>query len=179
MNAPFDIKDAQQLLPLANILKLMAQAGADSWAVYPLELPDVVDPLQEFAERTGLVAQMGQDAVQAAIAEPFARCHQQEKIEGEDEGEYLSDAFARWEMADPRDRWRWTGEAPPLVPAAEPEPEKPRKPYETPEVTEHAFWFLVLQGDANRLAEWLRDRPRDVDHLQKLLKAKLCTADQR
>jgi hypothetical protein len=73
MNAPLKVTYAQRLLPVADLLKILAESGAASWALFPLELPDVVDPLQDFANRTGLVATLGPDAIQAIIAEPFAR----------------------------------------------------------------------------------------------------------
>ncbi len=52
-------------------LQLLARAHAEVWLVYGTELRDLVDILQAFAEQTGLVAAIGQDAVQQIIAEPF------------------------------------------------------------------------------------------------------------
>ncbi len=73
MNAPAKITDPRPLVSLTGILKILAESGAASWSLFPLELPDVIDPLQDFAERTGLVTTVGADAVQAIIAAPFAR----------------------------------------------------------------------------------------------------------
>ncbi len=73
MNAPahFDTI-ARPLLPVVDILKILAESGAASWALFPLELADVIDPLQGFAEQTSLVHAIGQDAVQEILANAFA-----------------------------------------------------------------------------------------------------------
>src|SRR5262249_31484503 len=63
MNAPVKVVTARPLPPLVDILKILAESGAASWELFPLDLPDVVDPLQYFAERTGLVATLGEDNV--------------------------------------------------------------------------------------------------------------------
>jgi hypothetical protein len=60
-------------ISLPELLRLMAASAASSWEIYPLNLAEIVDPLQEFAQGTGLVAAIGQDAVQSIIAAPFAR----------------------------------------------------------------------------------------------------------
>jgi hypothetical protein len=73
MNAPSRIANAQLALPVVDILKILAESGASSWSLHPLELADVVDCLQWFAEQTGLVAALGQDRVQQLISAPFAR----------------------------------------------------------------------------------------------------------
>ena len=73
MTAPIRIPTAVPLGRLANVLKILAESGAGSWELFPLELSDVVVPLQAFAERTGLVQAIGQDMVQAIIADPFAK----------------------------------------------------------------------------------------------------------
>jgi hypothetical protein len=91
MNAPVNIVGARpqvlgvptpELVPVVDILGILAQSGAASWQLYrtprtpgtcQLELPDVVDPLWDFAQQTGLVATLGRDTVQEIIAGPFAR----------------------------------------------------------------------------------------------------------
>ena len=73
MNTPVKIAAARQLKAVADILTILAESGAASWALNPLELPDVVDPLQEFAQRAGLVSALGQNVVQSTIAAPFAK----------------------------------------------------------------------------------------------------------
>jgi hypothetical protein len=54
------------------LLQLLAQSHAEAWVVYGTDLCELVDVLQEYAEQTGVVAAIGQDAVQAIIAAPFA-----------------------------------------------------------------------------------------------------------
>lgn len=49
-----------------------AEARAVLWAAGEIDLQEAVDKLQRDAERTGLVAAIGQDEVQAIIAEAFA-----------------------------------------------------------------------------------------------------------
>src|SRR3984893_15426030 len=79
----------------------------------------------------------------------------------------------RWELADPRDRWKHTGEPPPTervrnsdigarsAPAS--------RPHRTPQATIDAFWYVVSLKDPDRLSAWLRDHPRDTARLLKLL----------
>jgi hypothetical protein len=50
-----------------------AEARALLWQVSEFELHTAVDVLQAAAERDGLVDQIGQDKVQAVIAEAFAK----------------------------------------------------------------------------------------------------------
>ena len=81
-----------------------------------------------------------------------------------------------WEMSDPRDAWRHTGEAAPpetvrnsdlganLAPAS--------RPYRTPQSTVDAFFCVVRQDDAEQLRAWLRNHPRDAAFLLKLWKDK-------
>jgi hypothetical protein len=73
MNAPLKINSATRLIPAIDVLKIRAQTRAELWWEYQIELHEAVDELQAYAERAGLLAQIGQDAVQAIIAEPFAR----------------------------------------------------------------------------------------------------------
>lgn len=87
-----------------------------------------------------------------------------------------NDLLVQWELADPRDAWRHTGEAPPSVefrngPIEGPSPARP-KSYETPASTEQAFWIVVRQNDPARLKQWLADRPEDTPHLRTLLEKK-------
>jgi hypothetical protein len=81
----------------------------------------------------------------------------------------------RWEMDDPRDRWKWTGEAPPPANVRNSDisakPVKPPK-YATPEATINAFWFVVRLADPERLAAWLDDHPKDEFFLLKVLERK-------
>jgi hypothetical protein len=85
------------------------------------------------------------------------------------------DILTRWELADPRDSWRHTGEPPPSasvrnsdISPATPAPAH----YRTPQATRDAFWFVVNLCDPGRLKTWLHDHPRDARHLLKLLESK-------
>jgi hypothetical protein len=56
----------------AEVLEARAQARAYLWSTGDIPgLLDAVDPLQEFAERSGLVDCIGQDHVQQIIAGAF------------------------------------------------------------------------------------------------------------
>ena len=44
---------------------------------------------------------------------------------------------------------------------------KPR-PYQTPQSTIDAFWYLVRLNDPARLKAWLQDRPQDRQTLRNL-----------
>jgi hypothetical protein len=56
----------------SRILRRLAESSAEAWLVYGTDLVDLVDVLQEYAVDIGLVAAIGQDAVQEIIAAPFA-----------------------------------------------------------------------------------------------------------
>jgi hypothetical protein len=74
----------------------------------------------------------------------------------------------KWEMDDPRDRWRHTGE--PRPEAAAGVPSKP--PYRTAQSTIDAFWYAAGLNDADCLSHWLAQHPLDVTALRKLWEAK-------
>jgi hypothetical protein len=76
------------------------------------------------------------------------------------------DLVRQWELADPRDRWKHTGEPPPPeigIPVSTTRPS-----YRTPQSTIDAFWYVVRLEDADHLKRWLAQHPRDVVTLQKL-----------
>jgi hypothetical protein len=80
-----------------------------------------------------------------------------------------AELIEQWELADPRDRWRLTGEQPPrkvetAFTAAQ--------PYRTPQATIDAFWYVASLNHADHLKRWLAEHPRDVMALQKLWEAK-------
>jgi hypothetical protein len=87
-----------------------------------------------------------------------------------------ADMVRQWEMADPRDRWRHTGETPPpesvrnsdILPRV---PDKPQ-PYRTPQATRDAFWHVVGLADPEKFKAWLADHPKDARFLIKLLEGK-------
>jgi hypothetical protein len=169
MNAPLTEVDVRPLAPLVDILRLMAESAAGSWELFgpELDLTEVVDPLQEFAERTGLVAAIGQDAVQEIIVGPF------DSVRGLIAGQSAVDNYAaqlvrQWEMADPRDAWRHTGE-----PRPEPDGNQlvPERIYRTPQSTIDAFRYVVALDDLERLKTWLADHPLDAPFLLALLES--------
>src|SRR5215467_9367234 len=59
---------------LRDVLRIRAEARALQWAISEFEnLPEAVDLLQTFALEFGLIAEIGQDAVQQMIGDAFAR----------------------------------------------------------------------------------------------------------
>jgi hypothetical protein len=80
-----------------------------------------------------------------------------------------ADLVQQWEFADPRDRWRHTGEAPP-----KPKTGSDKEPvfYRTPESTVAAFWYVVGECKPERLKAWLANHPQDRPYLLKLLEGK-------
>ena len=80
-----------------------------------------------------------------------------------------ADLVRQWELADPRDRWRHTGEPKPKasdIPTDEP------KPYRTAASTIDAFWYVVGLRDPEPFKAWLADHPQDAPFLLKLLEGK-------
>jgi hypothetical protein len=61
------------LVPPLTVLEMRAESRAYLWWKYQIEIHEAVDPLQEFAERSGLVTSHGQDFVQRIISAPFTR----------------------------------------------------------------------------------------------------------
>jgi hypothetical protein len=78
------------------------------------------------------------------------------------------DLVTQWELDDPRDRWKHTGELPP--PRVE-EPPKV-KPYRTPQATIDAFFGWVIRQDEAAQARWLAEHPKDAPYIRKLLEEK-------
>jgi hypothetical protein len=136
------------MVPLVDLLRLMAESAAGSCELFGLEPPDVVDPLNEFSQQTGLVAAIGQDAVQAIIEAPFA---------------WLAGALD-YEAAAAADY------------APQPVPKPAPRPYRTPQTVVDAFFYVVRNHDADYLARWLIEHPLDASHLKKLWEAKCSTA---
>jgi hypothetical protein len=85
-----------------------------------------------------------------------------------------ADLVRQWELADPRNRWRHTGEPPPSAGSGEDTSKlrAPMQPSRTPQSTIDAFWYVAGLGDVDHLARWLAQHPRDVVVLQKLWEAK-------
>ena len=180
MNARPEILSGAALTHAVDVLQIRAEVRAYLEYEYQFEhLADAVDPLQEYAESSGLVAAIGQDAVQGIIAAPFERFRARAAAEIEAEElatfepeptdlplDYAAQIVRQWEMSDPRDAWRHTGEAPPK---AIPVPAAIGQLYRTPQPTIDAFWYVVRQDDVARLDTWLADHPKDAAFLLKLL----------
>jgi hypothetical protein len=89
------------------------------------------------------------------------------------------DIVTCWELADPRDAWRHTGEAPPpenfrnsdIQGAAGKPPQ-----YRTPQSVVDAFWYVVQTQDPASIGAWLADHPSDKTYLRKILEQKCLTA---
>jgi hypothetical protein len=88
---------------------------------------------------------------------------------------YAADLVRQLELDDLRDKWRHTGEAPPLTGFRNSDlsarPERPRH-YRTPQASVDAFLWITAQDDPDYLAEWLKDHPRDAAYLLKIWKAR-------
>lgn len=70
---PPNVRQAHRLADPLDVLEARAWARAYLWAHGDLEdLLDAVDPLQAYAERSGLIDRLGQDHVQHLIAAAFA-----------------------------------------------------------------------------------------------------------
>ncbi|SHH16788.1 hypothetical protein [Bradyrhizobium erythrophlei] len=81
------------------------------------------------------------------------------------------DIVAQWELADPRDAWRHTGEVPPAADVRNSDiSARPAKApqYRTPQSTVDAF-RLVAGRDVAHLRAWLGNRPKDAPYLLSLL----------
>ena len=133
-----------------------------------------VDNLQWLAERWGLVDALGQDEVQAIMCSAFASADMSAAQE-----RTVADIVRGLELADPRDRWRHNGDAPPL-PEVRSGPLQPAPPtarlYRTPQATIDAFWCVARIGDPDYLARWLAQHPRDAQNLHRLWEAKCLIA---
>jgi hypothetical protein len=144
---------------------------------------EAVDEWQAFAKHTGLIDAIGQDAVQDIMGEAIAAASLVPELEINSDLEFNSDEIEieialrtadlvrDWELADPRDRWRHTGEASPI---AQPAPAPRRQPYAPPQATVDAFMTIVALDDVPRLKAWLDDHRRDAPILLKHLESKLC-----
>jgi hypothetical protein len=89
------------------------------------------------------------------------------------------DIVTSWQLADLRDAWRHTGEAPPPASVRNSDITAPAivpKQYRPPEATQQAFWYVASLDNPERLAAWLLDHPRDATYLRKLLEQKCSSA---
>jgi hypothetical protein len=139
---------------------------------------EVVDEMQAVAERSGLIDAIGQDAVQDIMGEAIAAASLVPNLAEPDfadeiEAEIMlraADLVRQWELDDPRDRWRHTGERRPIIRA---EPAR-RQPYTPPGSTVDAFWHVQRNESPDYLARWLANHPADAPALYKIWKASRC-----
>lgn len=144
-----------------------------------LQVWEAVDELQAVAWSSGLVAELGQDAVQRIMGEAIAAASLVPELDADElaeacEAEIMlraADLVQQWELADPRDRWRHTGERKPV---ARPEPAARREPYRPAQSTIDAFWHVHRHESPDYLARWLADHPADAPELFKIWKASRC-----
>lgn len=71
MSAPSRCMGAERPLAAIDRLSARARTGAFLFETGRLDLQAAVDALQAFAERTGLLRELGQDLVQQVIAGAF------------------------------------------------------------------------------------------------------------
>jgi hypothetical protein len=162
------INPAARPSPLA-VFTLRCWARARLFAEGEIDLHEAVDQLQANAVRTGLVKQIGQDAVQAIMAETFAAVREDLPKFGDISDDTWAapswhDAVAKYHEARGNDAS--------IVPYAPDELERLRrllapdvtlerawrelnKPSEVATSTLMAAEHLVREGDAKRLRQWL------------------------
>ena len=167
MNAAQSIP-ATKLAGAKEVFCELCETSAFLWAHYQIELQEAVDKLQRHSEDFGLVAALGQDAVQAMMAEPFALVRasldEEEPLEAENALEYDLTENDLEAIARRVQRWEADDAKRPPSPA-----EPPARAYSTPQSTIDAFWYVVGLDDPDRLKAWLADRPKDAPLLLNLL----------
>lgn len=153
MNVPAIITEVEPVATREDLEEMCADY-AGFWQDGILEKVDAVDCVQRHAELWGTVDALGQDEVQRVMAAAF-------EPPLELPTDYASQLMRQWELDDPRDAWRHTGEIPPPasirnsdISARPTIGERFRNP---PQATIDAFNYVVSLGDATYLAEWLRD----------------------
>jgi hypothetical protein len=165
----------------------------DEERAYAEGLQEAVDPLQEYAERSGLVEAIGQDAVQTIIAAPFAKL--QKKADAlEIEALTKSVRAAEAIKANPQKsdraiaqeigvsamtvgRVREAAGVTNVTPARTGQDGNSirQRAYCTPRSTLNAFLYVARNESTEYLARWLKDHPLDAPQLRKLWTQK-CTA---
>jgi hypothetical protein len=165
---------------IVEVFTLRAQTRALLWAAGELDMHAAVDKLEQSAETSGLIAAIGQDAVQAIMSEAFAAVHDDLPTSDEptafaDEAwstpswreaavEYHKDRSNRASvtpyMADELARPRGLMANDVSLDRAYAELNK-RAPGDVPIATLQAAEYLAQQNDPQRLDDWLRPRSPD------------------
>ncbi len=115
-------------------------AAATAYALGKIALLDAVDALQDWAFTRGLLDEIGQDALQAIMAEAFGPVRYEQPLGDEYEG--LSSTFARaCKLADAEYARTKQVASPPAC--------------RLPESTIQAAEYLVRLNDRDRLRAWL------------------------
>jgi hypothetical protein len=142
--------------PLVDILAMLAESAARSLELFPnLEIVDVVDPLQDFAESTGLVAGIGQDRVQAIISG------------GAEPAEELPPSSPMSHHIVARDGVASASELQRMIDRCGEERRRRNGP---PQATIDAFHYVVNLDDQERLDSWLADHAQDASALIEMLR---------
>jgi hypothetical protein len=162
-----------------SVVALLANRPADTLEVFKercwarallvregaMAFHEAVDGLQNAAEAYGLVERIGQDEIQRVLAEAF-----NQDISDLQSG--VDDIVRRLELADPRDAWKHTGEAPPPASVRNSDiggtPQVKPRPYKTPASTVAAFRYVLSLDDPEALKKWLSEHPNDAVFLKQL-----------
>jgi hypothetical protein len=87
---------------------------------------------------------------------------------------YAADIVRQWELADPRDAWRHTGEPPPPASVRNSDTTaKPTRSQRPAESTVQEFWHVVTR-EPEKLKTWLARHPGEAPALHQIWKAKRC-----
>jgi hypothetical protein len=148
-----------------DVLTARAEARAYLWANGEIAtIPEVVDALQEFAEKSGLVLEIGQDAVQEILSAAFTPFREVEWA-AQAQFDELEDREADNAALLYCDR---CGSNPSFCGAcrADDEPKRGRAPNKRAEFRPaqsliDAFKYLVKEGDQDRLRAWVAARSAD------------------
>jgi hypothetical protein len=171
MNVPVRIDAPRSINELRDFFAGVCESRATLFADDVLTLHEAVDELQAIASLSGLVEAIGQDEVQEIIGggSPPPAPGLCEALDVEI-ALRAAETVRGWELSDPRDRWKHTGEHKPKVRSMATKP----TPYAPPQSTVDAFLHVAALDDIKRLEAWLDDHRRDAPILLKMLKAKLC-----
>jgi hypothetical protein len=182
MNAPVVLPIDGHALPDTINTRSPAEIFADHCAARAmrvvegiLSLREATDEMQGYAKLSGLIDRIGQDEVQTIMSNAFAMAEAEADEFEREMTVRAANLVRQWEMADPRDAWRHTGEAPPPAAVRNSDISEKRAPiatYRTPQSTIDAFWHVVGLCNPERLTAWLDDHPQDAPFLLKLLEGK-------
>ena len=155
---------ATRTVPALDVFIARCEARAKLWQAGEIDLHDAVDALQAAAVRSGLVAEIGQDHVQAIMAEAFGSDTEKVTTFIEEGDDYDGDTFAAaCRKADEKRR------------SEPPNPYINKRDGGAAAATLEAAEYLVRNGDTKALREWLeRHTPEERRAIYQHLKAKQC-----